>query len=127
MAVVKRRTAILISGRGSNMEALIAAARYETFPAEICLVVSNRPDAPGITAARMAGIRAEVVDHRQFGRDRAAHERAIHDLLRGAGIEIVCLAGYLRVLTSFLVDRWEGRMLNVHPSLPNMAQGLGQP
>jgi len=124
MAVMKRRTAILISGRGSNMEALIAAARHDMFPAEICLVVSSNPDAPGITAARLAGVRADVVDHRKFGRDRAAHERAIDDLLRAAGIEIVCLAGYLRILTSFMLDRWQGRMLNVHPSLLPLFPGL---
>jgi formyltetrahydrofolate-dependent phosphoribosylglycinamide formyltransferase len=121
---VKRRTAILISGRGSNMEALIAAARDPAFPAEIVLVLSNRPQALGLGTARLAGIRAEVIDHRDFGRDRAAHEAAIDTMLRGAGVEIVCLAGYLRLLTPVLVQAWEGRMLNIHPSLLPSFPGL---
>jgi phosphoribosylglycinamide formyltransferase-1 len=114
---VKRRTAILISGRGSNMVALIDAARDREFPAEVSLVLSNRPDAAGLKAARAAGVRADAIDHRAFGQDRAAHEAAIHSALRAADIEIVCLAGYMRLLTPFLVNAWQGRMLNVHPSL----------
>jgi phosphoribosylglycinamide formyltransferase 1 len=114
---VKRRTAILISGRGSNMVALIDAARDREFPAEVALVLSNRPDAAGLKAARAAGVRAVAIDHRAFGQDRPAHEAAIHSALRSADIEIVCLAGYMRLLTPFLVNAWQGRMLNVHPSL----------
>lgn len=121
---MKRRAAILISGRGSNMEALIAAAREPAFPAEIALVVSNRPDAVGLTTARAAGIRTAAIDHRPFGRDRAAHEAAIDAALREAGIEVVCLAGYLRLLTPLLVDAWQGRMLNIHPSLLPAFPGL---
>jgi formyltetrahydrofolate-dependent phosphoribosylglycinamide formyltransferase len=121
---VKRRTAILISGRGSNMEALIAAARDPAFPAEIALVLSNRPDAAGLDTARAAGIRAEAVDHRDFGRDRGAHEAAVDAVLRAADIEIVCLAGYMRLLTPVLVDGWQGRMLNIHPSLLPSFPGL---
>jgi phosphoribosylglycinamide formyltransferase-1 len=121
---VKRRTAILISGRGSNMEALITAAREPAFPAEVMLVVSNRPDAPGLDIARSAGVRAEVIDHRDFGRDRAAHEVAIDAVLRSAEVEIVCLAGYMRLLTPLLVERWRGRMLNIHPSLLPSFPGL---
>jgi phosphoribosylglycinamide formyltransferase-1 len=121
---VRRRAAILISGRGSNMEALIAAARDPAFPAEIAVVLSNRPDAAGLRTARSAGIHAEAIDHRQFGGDRAAHEAAMDAMLRAADIEIVCLAGYMRLLTPVLVDAWQGRMLNVHPSLLPSFPGL---
>jgi phosphoribosylglycinamide formyltransferase-1 len=121
---VKRRTAILISGRGSNMEALIAAARDPAYPAEIVLVMSNRPDAAGLLIARQAGIRAEAIDHRLFGRDRGAHEAAIDAALRQAEVEIVCLAGYMRLLTPVLVQAWHGRMLNIHPSLLPAFPGL---
>ncbi len=121
---MKRRVGILISGRGSNMAALIAAARMPSFPAEIAVVLSNRPDAAGLLTARAAGIRSEAIDHREFGRDRAAHEAKIDAALRTAGVEIVCLAGYLRMLTPFLVDAWEGRILNVHPSLLPSFPGL---
>jgi phosphoribosylglycinamide formyltransferase-1 len=121
---VKRRVAILISGRGSNMEALIAAARDPAYPARIALVLSNRPDAPGLGIARTAGIRTEVIDHRDFGTSRASHEAAIDAVLRAADIEIVCLAGYMRLLTPVLVTAWEGRMLNIHPSLLPSFPGL---
>ena len=121
---MKRRTAILISGRGSNMEALIAAARDPAYPAEIALVVSNRPDAAGLATAGSAGILTDVIDHREFGRDRTAHEEAIDAVLRAADIEIICLAGYMRLLTPFLVDAWAGRMLNIHPSLLPSFPGL---
>ena len=121
---MKRRVGILISGRGSNMEALIAASRDPGFPAAIVLVLSNRPDAAGLALARAAGVQADAVDHRPFGRDRAAHEAAIDAALRAADVEIVCLAGYLRLLTPFLVDAWAGRMLNIHPSLLPAFPGL---
>lgn len=121
---MKTPVAILISGRGSNMEALIAAAADPAYPARIVLVASNRPDAPGLATARAAGIPAEAVDHRSFGRDRAAHEAALDAMLRQAGAEIVCLAGYMRLLTPFLVDAWQGRMLNIHPSLLPAFPGL---
>lgn len=118
------RVAVLISGRGSNMAALIDAARDTAYPARIVLVLSNNPDAPGLSVARHAGIAAEAIDHRPFGRDRAAHERAIDARLREAGTEVVCLAGYMRLLTPFLVDAWAGRMLNIHPSLLPAFPGL---
>jgi phosphoribosylglycinamide formyltransferase-1 len=106
------------------MEALIAAAGDPAYPAEICLVLSNRPEARGLETARAAGIRAEAIDHRPYGRDRAAHEAAIDAALRSGDIEIVCLAGYMRLLTPFLVGAWQGRMLNVHPSLLPCFPGL---
>jgi phosphoribosylglycinamide formyltransferase 1 len=121
---VRRRTAILISGRGSNMAALINAARDPAYPAEIVLVLSNRPDAAGLTAARAAGVPAQAIDHRPFAGDRAAHEAAIDAALRAADIDIVCLAGYMRLLTPFLVNAWAGRMLNIHPSLLPSFPGL---
>jgi phosphoribosylglycinamide formyltransferase 1 len=121
---VKRRTAILISGRGSNMEALVAAARDPLFPAQIDLVLSNRPDAAGLVTAQRSGIRAEAIDHRDFARDRAAHEAAIDALLKAADIEVLCLAGYMRLLTPLLVQAWQGRMLNIHPSLLPSFPGL---
>ena len=121
---MKRRTAILISGRGSNMAALIAATRDPGYPAEIVLVLSNRPDAAGLALAREAGVAAVAIDHRPFRGDRAAHEASIDAPLRQAGVEIVCLAGYMRLLTPFLVDAWHGRMLNIHPSLLPAFPGL---
>jgi len=121
---VKRRVGILISGRGSNMTALLAAAGAADYPAEIALVLSNRPDAAGLARAADAGVPTKVVDHKPFGRDRAAHEAAIDAALREAGVEIVCLAGYMRLLTPFLVGAWAGRMLNIHPSLLPAFPGL---
>lgn len=121
---MKTPVAVLISGRGSNMEALIAAAADPAYPARIVLVASNRPEAPGLATARAAGIRAEAVDHRPFGHDRVAHEAALDAVLREAGAELICLAGYMRLLTPFLVDAWQGRMLNIHPSLLPAFPGL---
>jgi phosphoribosylglycinamide formyltransferase-1 len=120
----KLRVAVLISGRGSNMEALIAAARDAAYPAKIVLVVANRPDAKGLETAAAAGIEAVAVDHKPFGKDREAHERAIDALLRERGVELIALAGYMRVLTPFLVKAWAGRMLNIHPSLLPKYPGL---
>ncbi|MGI4977007.1 MAG: phosphoribosylglycinamide formyltransferase [Janthinobacterium lividum] len=112
---------MLISGRGSNMEALLRAT---TAPLEIALVLSNRPDAPGLAAARAAGIESLCVDHRAYPRDRPAHERAIQAELESRDIHVVALAGYLRLLTPYLVDQWAGRMLNIHPSLLPAFTGL---
>lgn len=114
---MRHRTAVLISGRGSNLRALLAAARDPAYPAEISLVLSNVPDAPGLAAAEAAGIACATIDHRRFRGDRAAHETALLAALDAAGIEVVCLAGYMRKLTPLLVGRYAGRMLNVHPSL----------
>ncbi len=116
--------AVLLSGRGSNLAALIAAARTADHPAEIVLALSNRDDAAGIEMARAAGIATLVIDHRPYGRDRRAHEQAIDAALRRAGVVCVCLAGYMRLLTPFLVQAWHGRMLNIHPSLLPAFPGL---
>jgi phosphoribosylglycinamide formyltransferase-1 len=106
------------------MAALIAAAREPGYPAEIVLVISNRPDAAGLALAREAGVPALAIDHRPFKGDRAAHEAAIDAALREARVDIVCLAGYMRLLTPRLIDAWAGRMLNIHPSLLPAFPGL---
>lgn len=121
---MKRRVGVLISGRGSNMAALLDAARDPDYPAEIVLVLANRPHAPGLARASQAGVAALCIDHRRFGTDRASHETEIDAALREAGVEIVCLAGYMRLLTPFLVRAWQGRMLNIHPSLLPAFPGL---
>ena len=110
-------TAILISGRGSNMRALIEAARAPDYPATIALVMSNRPEAAGLQSAVEQGIPTAAVDHRAFGKDRHAFERAMQAELDRHGVEFICLAGFMRVLTPAFVSAWEGRMLNIHPSL----------
>lgn len=120
----KRRTAILISGRGSNMAALIAAARQPDYPAEIALVVSNRPQAAGLTAAVEAGIPTAIIDHGRFDKDRAGFERALQSELEAQRIELVCLAGFMRLLTPWFVTQWQGRMINIHPALLPAFKGL---
>jgi phosphoribosylglycinamide formyltransferase-1 len=119
----RTRTAILISGRGSNMVALIEAARDEAYPAEIVLVAANLPDAGGLERAAAAGIATASVDHRPFGKDREAFEQALDAVLREHGIELVVLAGFMRVLTPWFVGRWQGRLLNIHPSLLPLFKG----
>jgi phosphoribosylglycinamide formyltransferase-1 len=120
----KKHVAVLISGRGSNMTALIEAAKAIDYPAEIVLVVSNRPEAPGLARARDAGVETAVVDHAQFGEDREAFERALDGELRAHRIDLVCLAGFMRLLTPWFVTRWSGRMLNIHPALLPQFKGL---
>ena len=121
---MKQRAAVLISGRGSNMVALLEAARDPGYPVEIVLVLSNQPLAPGLAIAEAAGIPTVAIDHRPFKGDRAAHEVAIDNALSAANAHILCLAGYVRLLTPFLVERWAGRMLNIHPSLLPAFPGL---
>ncbi len=120
----KTKVAVLISGRGSNMEALVRAAQAPDCPFEIALVLANKPDASGLATAAAEGIEALCVDQKPFGKDREAHERAIDTALRERGIQVIALAGYMRILTPFLVDAWEGRMLNIHPSLLPAYPGL---
>jgi phosphoribosylglycinamide formyltransferase-1 len=124
VAVGKKRVAVLISGRGSNMLALIQAASAAAYPAEIALVLSNRPDAGGLAAAQAAGIATAVVDHTAFGKDRERFERAIDAELTAHRIELLCLAGFMRLLTPWLVGRWGWRMLNIHPALLPAFKGL---
>jgi phosphoribosylglycinamide formyltransferase 1 len=122
--MTRKRVAILISGRGSNMMALIEAAKANDYPAEIVLVVSNRPDAGGLARAREAGVATAVVDHAPYGEDREAFERALDAELQAHRIDLVCLAGFMRVLTPWFVGRWSGRMLNIHPALLPQFKGL---
>ena len=120
----RARVAVLISGRGSNMAALIEAAKDPAYPAEIVLVLSNIADAGGLDIAQAAGIETAVIAHAPFGKDREAHERMIDARLRQSGVQIVALAGYMRVLTPYLVETWAGRMINIHPSLLPAFPGL---
>jgi phosphoribosylglycinamide formyltransferase-1 len=122
--MARKRVAILISGRGSNMAALIEAAKDTDYPAEIALVLSNEPAAEGLARARAAGITTAVVDHRPFGKDREAFERTLQAELDAHRIELVCLAGFMRLLTPWFVRQWEGRMLNIHPALLPAFKGL---
>ena len=122
--MARKRVAILISGRGSNMAALIEAAKDTDHPAEIALVVSNRPEAAGLARAREAAIAASVVDHTAYGQDRGAFERILHAVLETHRIELVCLAGFLRLLTPWFVGKWEGRLINIHPALLPSFKGL---
>jgi phosphoribosylglycinamide formyltransferase 1 len=120
----KKRVAILISGRGSNMAALIKAAKSKSYPAEITLVISNNPAAAGLRHARRAGITTATIDHRSFGKDRQAFERALHAELARHDIDLVCLAGFMRLLTPWFVGRWNRRLLNIHPALLPAFKGL---
>ena len=120
----RKRVAVLISGRGSNMAALIEAAKGKDYPAEIALVLSNKADAGGLGVARAAGIATEVVDHAAFGKDRAAFDRALQAVLEKHRIDIVCLAGFMRLLTPEFVGHWPERMLNIHPALLPAFKGL---
>jgi folate-dependent phosphoribosylglycinamide formyltransferase PurN len=120
----RTKVAALISGRGSNMEALVRAAQDPACPFEIALVLANKADAGGLATAEAAGIEALSVPSKPFGKDREAHERAVDAALRERGVEVIALAGYMRILTPFLVDAWEGRMLNIHPSLLPKYPGL---
>src|SRR5262249_48169482 len=122
--MARRRVAILISGRGSNMAALIAAARKQDFPAEIALVLSNRPDAKGLAIAREAGLVTATGDHSRFGKDREAFQRALQGERGAQTIDIVCLAGFMRLLTPWFVSRWQDRMINIHPALLPAFKGL---
>ena len=121
---MRAKVAVLISGRGSVAMPLIAAARAADYPADIALVLSNQPDAPGLALAEAQGIRTLTFDHRPFGKDREAHERVVDAALRAAGIEYIALAGYMRILTPFFVNAWTGRMINTHPSLLPSFPGL---
>jgi len=121
---MKRRVAILISGRGSNMAALIKAAAAEDYPAAIALVISNRADAGGLAKARASGVATVVIESKPFGKDRAAFEAALQAALDQHGIELICLGGFMRLFTAAFARAWYGRMLNIHPSLLPSFPGL---
>lgn len=119
----RKRVAVLISGRGSNMQALIDAARLQNYPAEIIRVIANVPDAGGLARAAAAGIASEVVDHKKFP-GRPEFEAALDIRLKACGTELICLAGFMRLLTPAFVDSWRDRILNIHPSLLPAFPGL---
>jgi phosphoribosylglycinamide formyltransferase-1 len=121
---MKRRVAILISGRGSNMAALIEAAAAADFPAVIVLVISNRADAGGLEKAAASGIATRVIESKPFGKDRAAFEALLQAALDQHRIDLICLGGFMRLFTAEFVQRWYGRMLNIHPSLLPSFPGL---
>jgi phosphoribosylglycinamide formyltransferase 1 len=121
--VARKRVAILISGRGSNMAALIEAAADPAYPAEIALVLSNRPDAAGLARAAERGIATALIDHKRFA-DREEFERELHETLIAARIDIICLAGFMRVLTAWFLSRWPDRVINIHPALLPEFPGL---
>ena len=120
----RKRVAVLISGRGSNMTALIDAAKEPSYPAEIALVVSNNPDAAGLGRARAAGIVTATIDHRPFGKDREAFEHALQRVLEAHHIDLICLAGFMRLLTAAFTSAWQGRIINIHPALLPAFRGL---
>ncbi len=118
----RRRVGVLISGRGSNMQALVEAARAPSYPAEIVVVVSNRPDAPGLDYARAQGIAAHAIDHKAYP-TREAFDGALNAYLKSQNLDIVACAGFMRVMTHQLIDAWAGRMINIHPSLLPLYKG----
>jgi phosphoribosylglycinamide formyltransferase-1 len=121
--MTRKRVGVLISGRGSNLAALIAAAGAPDYPAEIALVISNRPDAQGLARASEAGIETEVIDHQGYtGRD--SFDRSIDACLRSHGIDLVACAGFMRIMTRDLIEVWRDRMINIHPSLLPAYRGL---
>jgi phosphoribosylglycinamide formyltransferase-1 len=117
------RVAVLISGRGSNMEALLRAAQAPNYPAEIVAVIANNPDAVGLHTAAEAGVATAIVDHRAYS-DKPAFEAALHDALAQYDPDLICLAGFMRLLSGTFVSRWESRILNIHPSLLPSFKGL---
>jgi phosphoribosylglycinamide formyltransferase-1 len=121
---MKRRVAILISGRGSNMAALIKAAAVEDYPAEIVVVIANRADAGGLEKAKASGVATAVIESKPFGKDRAGFEAALQALLDQHRVELICLGGFMRLFTAGFVQRWYGRMINIHPSLLPSFPGL---
>lgn len=121
---MKTRVAVLISGAGSNMAALIDAGQAPDSAYEVALVLSNVEHAGGLAVAGAKGVATKVIPHRPYGKDRAAHERAVDTALRTTDAQVVALAGYMRVLTPWLVGAWRDRMLNIHPSLLPLYPGL---
>jgi phosphoribosylglycinamide formyltransferase-1 len=125
--MARLKVGVLISGRGSNLQALLDAAAASDFPAEIALVISNVPGATGLDRARAAGVAVATLDHKTFGKGvdgKTAFEHALQSALEGAGVELVCLAGFMRLLSPAFVARWRGRLINIHPSLLPAFKGL---
>jgi phosphoribosylglycinamide formyltransferase 1 len=122
-AIARKRVGVLISGRGSNMSALVAAAKAADFPASIVVVGSNKADAAGLASAAAEGIVTFSINHKDYA-DREAFDSAVHAQLVRHRVEIVCLAGFMRILSPWFCRTWEGRMLNIHPSLLPLYKGL---
>lgn len=122
--MTRLKLAILISGRGSNMRAILDAAEDPAFPAKPVLILSNRPNADGLAHASARGIAIAAIDHKPFGKDREAFEREMQDVLEMNDVEMVVLAGFMRILTPYFVSKWSGRMINIHPSLLPKYPGL---
>jgi phosphoribosylglycinamide formyltransferase-1 len=121
---MKRRVAILISGRGSNMTALVEAAKAQDFPAEIVVVISNKADTGGLVKARESGVPAVAIESAPFGKDRAGFEAKLQSALDDHRVDLICLGGFMRLFTAAFVQRWHGCMLNIHPSLLPSFPGL---
>jgi phosphoribosylglycinamide formyltransferase-1 len=121
--MARLKVAVLISGRGSNLQSLIDAQASSAYPAEIVSVISNVPDAPGLTRAARAGVPTRVVDHRRF-EGREEFEAALNAAIEEAGVQLVCLAGFMRLLTPGFVEKWRDRLINIHPSLLPAFKGL---
>jgi len=125
--MARKKLAVLISGRGSNLQSLLDAAAAKDFPAEIALVISNKPDAGGLARAEKAGVPQLTINHRDFGKGpaaRAAFDGALSDALAKADVDFICLAGFMRILTEEFVERWRGKLINIHPSLLPSFKGL---
>lgn len=122
--MTRLKLAILISGRGSNMRAILDAAEDPSYPADPVLILSNRPDADGLAHASARGIATAAIDHKPFGKDREAFEREMQDVLEMHDVEMVVLAGFMRILTPYFVSKWSERMINIHPSLLPKYPGL---
>ena len=123
LSMRKTLTAILISGRGSNMVSLVKASRHRDYPADISLVISNNPDAPGLAKARELGVMAMSINYKNF-KNRLSFDMALDSVLQAAQIEMVCCAGFMRILTPEFTSRWQGKLLNIHPSLLPKYKGL---
>ncbi|MEM6413360.1 MAG: phosphoribosylglycinamide formyltransferase [Pseudomonadota bacterium] len=125
--MTRARLAVLISGRGTNLQALLDAATTDGYPAEIALVISNRPDAAGLVRARNAGVEAIALDHKKFGKGekgRAAFDAVLHQTLETTNVDYICLAGFMRLFTADFAQKWRGKMINIHPSLLPAFKGL---
>lgn len=121
--MARLKLGVLFSGRGTNLQAILDACKDTDFPAEIALALSNRPDAAGLQRAEAEGIPTDVIDHKYFA-DRPSFERAMNARLDAAGVQLICLAGFMRLLTPTFVNHWDGRAINIHPSLLPAFPGL---
>ncbi len=120
----RKKVAVLISGRGSNMASLISASMEPSYPAEIALVISNRPGAPGLERAAEFGIATAAIDHKDYPGDREAFEKALDEKLKAHKTDLVALAGFMRLLTPWFVNQWHNRLINIHPALLPSFKGL---